>query len=205
MDNASRSSVMVAIRRQWQPVINNVVAACRGDARAAEQIKPFLKHLSSQEDWRDLTAVLRRILDGEREAQHLVDGLDPTDSLIAGHVLDQLGVDLSSLPSELVAAVRTPTEGDSGTEMSLVDFISMVVGALRQGTPGARVEELKTMTQAMAHADDSPESLRALGGLLHGLLHEQPLDLKLVPPEFSQYLQGALASLLAPQRPPAEA
>jgi hypothetical protein len=40
--------------------------------------------------------------------------------------------------------------------------------------------------------------------VLHGLLHQQPLDLSLVSPEFSGYLQGALASLLAPDRPPAE-
>lgn len=199
------SHVLQAVRRQWQPVINNVVAACRGDATAADQLQPFLDHLAGQDDWRQLTSVLRRILQGERDAPVLLQDLDATDSLIAGHVLDKLGVDLAGLPPPLVEAIQTVDDAASDAEVSLVDFIFLVVGALRKGTPEDKLEQLRAMTQAMAHASDSPESLRALGGLLHGMLHQQPLDLQLVPPEFSGYLQGALASLLAPERAPAEA
>ena len=75
--------------QRWEPVIAVTVAAAGGDRDAAAALAPTLDDLAESHDWAALVAVLRRILDGER-GEHLLDGLDPIDTAIAGQVLARL-------------------------------------------------------------------------------------------------------------------
>jgi tetratricopeptide (TPR) repeat protein len=79
-----------ALLDTWQPVIDLVVAAARGDPQAASQADPVLTDLEQQADWAELTRVLRQITAGDRDPE-LLDGLDHTDTLIATAVLEALG------------------------------------------------------------------------------------------------------------------
>ncbi|MGB0386951.1 MAG: tetratricopeptide repeat protein [Ardenticatenaceae bacterium] len=86
------SEAVAGIRKQWAPVMQAVVAACRGDAEAARNITFFLDSLSQQEPLRDLGAVLTRILAGERDANALLADLEGADLVIVQDVLSGLGV-----------------------------------------------------------------------------------------------------------------
>ena len=74
---------------RWEPVIAAVVAACRGDQDAAARLDPFLDEQAKEPNWVALTAVLRRILGGER-GDGLLDGLDSVDPAIARQALTRL-------------------------------------------------------------------------------------------------------------------
>lgn len=75
--------------QEWQPVIAGIVGAAGGDQQAAEALAPFLDQAAQSQDWAALAAVLRRIVDGERDAG-LLDGLDEIDTAIAGEILTRL-------------------------------------------------------------------------------------------------------------------
>jgi len=92
-------SALAAILQQWAPVIRAVVAACRGNRDAAAQLQPLLGALAQRDDWRALSATLRRILNGERDPNTLLPGLDATDTFIVAAVLQTLGGPPGEAPS----------------------------------------------------------------------------------------------------------
>ncbi len=72
---------------QWQPVIQLVVAAARGDIQALQQITPFLQQLGDSPDWGRLASALQQLVGGERDVALLTRGLDETDQLILAATL----------------------------------------------------------------------------------------------------------------------
>jgi tetratricopeptide (TPR) repeat protein len=91
-DASSAPDPAAGIRAQWGPVVGAVVAACGGNANAAREVGRFIdEQLATQDDWRALAAALRRVLDGERNPEALLPGLDDADRLILGDVLRGLG------------------------------------------------------------------------------------------------------------------
>ena len=75
--------------QQWEPIIEAIVAACKGHQQAAQKLEPVLQKLGETNDWRNLVAVLRRLLANERGPQ-LTEGLDRTDTAIVQKILAQL-------------------------------------------------------------------------------------------------------------------
>jgi tetratricopeptide (TPR) repeat protein len=75
--------------RRWEPMIAAAVAAAGGNADATAHITQALDQLAHDQHWAALTAVLRRIIDGDRDGS-LLDGLDPVDAAIASQVLTRL-------------------------------------------------------------------------------------------------------------------
>ena len=75
--------------QKLEPYIAATVAAADGDSDAADQLTPVLDQWAQTSDWTGLAAVLRRIIDGDRDAS-LLEGLDPTDTYIASQVLARL-------------------------------------------------------------------------------------------------------------------
>ena len=63
-----------------------MVAAGNGDQLATERLHRFLDEQGKNPDWGALVAVLRRILDGERD-DSLADGLDAIDAAIVRQTL----------------------------------------------------------------------------------------------------------------------
>lgn len=68
-----------------------VIAACQGDRAAAARLEPFLANMVRQDDWRELAVVLRRMLQGERDPNVLLPGLDLSGTLVVRQVLRGLG------------------------------------------------------------------------------------------------------------------
>jgi tetratricopeptide (TPR) repeat protein len=84
---------------QWEPVIAATVAAASGYSDTAAQLSPVLDRIAQDSDWAALVAVLRRIIDGERD-DSLLQGLDSVDTAIAGQVLTQLAEPPDTSPRE---------------------------------------------------------------------------------------------------------
>ena len=57
---AEEEGELAQLRAQWEPVIGAVVAACQGNAQAAEQVESFMAQLAQQGQWGNLAAVLGR-------------------------------------------------------------------------------------------------------------------------------------------------
>jgi hypothetical protein len=91
---SSAADPVQRIRQQWAWVIAAVVAAAQGNHQATQELAPYLDDLGQQEHWRNLVAVLRRIMAGERDPEALLPSLDDADTLIAVDVLKALDVDV---------------------------------------------------------------------------------------------------------------
>jgi len=72
--------------QRWKPVIADMIATSNGDRVATERLHPFLDEMGKNPNWAQLVAVLRRILDGERDTG-LLDGLDAIDAAIVRQAL----------------------------------------------------------------------------------------------------------------------
>jgi hypothetical protein len=77
---------MLRTVQRWKPVIADMVATSSGDQLAAERLDRFLDEQGKNPEWAALVAVLRRILDGERD-DSLADGLDAVDEAIVRQTL----------------------------------------------------------------------------------------------------------------------
>ncbi len=176
------------VREQWGGVIQTVIAACRGDSKAAALVPSFLDQMEQKPDWRALAGVLRRILAGEREPLPLLRGLDETDTLVAGDVLRGLGMD--------VPIVGEDKEEDEGQMMSLADFVQMVAQACRPDAPPGFVEQVRTVTRGMATQPDALPEVREFGQVLNAILAGQrDPDLASLPPQFAEAIRQLLAKI----------
>lgn len=93
----SEATVGLHLER-WAPAIPVVVAAARHDESADAEVGPFLDGLATTQDWAALAAVVRRVIEGERNEAPLLDGLDQIDSAIVRAILTALNGDSSDGP-----------------------------------------------------------------------------------------------------------
>ena len=191
------SDAVAQIRQQWSPVVQAIAAACRGNEQAAQGLGSFLDTMSQKDDWRNLVAVLRRILAGERDPLALLPGLDDTDVVIAGDVLRGLGVDASSLP--LSETGEGPGDGghdDGGDMVKLDDFLNMILQACRPDAPVGLGEQLWNATRGMATQPNAPAGMRELGRVLNAILSgERAPDLSALPPQLADKVRGVLDAI----------
>lgn len=193
--NQNRALMLAAVQRLWSPVIHNVVAACQGDNQAAQRVDFLIEQLGQQDDWRKLTTVIKRIMQGERDAAALLGGLDTTDTLIASNVLQRLGVDLTAVLSEFVKLPDLPDVASSN--VFLIDFIGRTVEACRLDASDDEVLEVRGLLQAMSTNSELPDDLQALGVQLARVLDGEATDWTQLSPELAGLVQGKLATLLA--------
>ncbi|MEU0557437.1 CHAT domain-containing protein [Dactylosporangium sp. NPDC006015] len=73
---------------RWEPRLAALVAAVHGDQDAAAALDELLTRTAANRDWAVLAAVLRRILNGDRDPDTLLTGLDPIDTAIVTRALD---------------------------------------------------------------------------------------------------------------------
>ena len=196
--------------QQWEPVLQAVVAACRGNERAVQQLDPFLNDMAQEADWRNLVAVLRRIMAGERGAE-LAQGLDPVDTAIVRRVLGLLLTPQPPLPTTdstssgegetplplQSTAVPSIGEGpgvkDEG--ITIEDILNLVIaGAQGDGPAGGQAYQI---AQAMQQDRNAPYEIRMLGkglqNVLEGLRGAEAVQG--LPPEAAQIVQVVLAQL----------
>jgi hypothetical protein len=203
--------------KQWQPRIEAIVAACNGNTQAAQQLEPFLQQMETQDDWRNLIPVLRRILVGERGIE-LTEGLDHTDAAIVRRILQLLAQ--PSPPAPLpnsgegsAASAPSPSEGDHGPRseaerggrgegegedegegISLQDILNLVIaGAKGNAQAGQQAYQI---AQALQQPGTPPE-YRALGKGLQNILEGLRGDDAVcgLPPDAAQIVQGVLQQI----------
>jgi hypothetical protein len=92
-------------------VLSGIVAATGGDQAARQLVDQLLKEFADTEDWAALTAVLRRVVAGERDPDTLLPGLDPIETTITTRLLDALAGRL-----ELQPPPRTPNPKAADTD-----------------------------------------------------------------------------------------
>lgn len=170
------------IRQQWGPVVLAVATAAQGNQEVAEELGPFLDRMGQQPQWQGLLAVLHRILAGERDPQALLPGLDPTDTLIAGDVLQALG-------AEVAAAEQAPPASPE-------QLIDLVGAACLPDAPAGLGEGLFDLTSRLAADPDAPLPLRRLGHALnHVLAGGREPDLAGLPEPWARQVQAMVAAL----------
>ncbi len=193
------AEAIAQIREQWGAVIENMIAACGGNAEASARLAPFFDQMMQKEEWRALIAVLRRILAGERDALALLHGLDDTDTLIMGDVLRGLGMEAPT-PTLPRSQDQRTGEGverdDDGKMISLEDFLQQVVRACKPDAPTGLAEQMHAATRGMAtQANLSPE-LRKLGRVLNQILSgERNPDLSALHPQLAEVVRQMLTEL----------
>jgi tetratricopeptide (TPR) repeat protein len=182
--------------QQWEPVLQAVVAACRGNQRAVQQLDPFLNDMAQEADWRNLVAVLRRIMQGERGVE-LAQGLDPVDTAIVRRVLTLLQSP-SSQPSPSTGEGRgegESSEGESEEGITIEDILNLVIAGAQGDEQAGR--QAYQIAQAMQQDRNAPYEIRMLGkglqNVLEGLRGAEAMQG--LPPEAAQIVQVVLAQL----------
>jgi tetratricopeptide (TPR) repeat protein len=187
--------------QQWDPVMRAVVAACHGNARAVQELEPFLNDVEKEEDWHNLVVVIRRIMQGERGVE-LLEGLDPVDATIVRRILGLLNQPSPPAPlpksGEGSAGYPSPVadgrrDGEGG--LTVEDIINLVIaGAQGDQQAGGQAYQI---AQALQQEQTAPPEIRALGkglqNVLEGLRGEEAV--RDLPPEAAQVVRVVLAQL----------
>ncbi|MBK8900759.1 MAG: tetratricopeptide repeat protein [Anaerolineaceae bacterium] len=210
-EGGTQPDPLAQLREVWGPVVAAAIAAAQGNTAAAAQLEPVLQELAGRSDWSALVGVLRQILSGARDAA-LLQGLDQTDTIIAGNILRGLGVDhpaLANLPSLAVAEppagslpdATPPTEPAGGSaEQSANDFFNSllngVVAVARGEGPTELGVQLHDFTRGLATDPNAPPELQGLGRVLNAILSgERQPDLSGLPPNLAAAVRQVLGEI----------
>ncbi|HRQ23300.1 MAG TPA: tetratricopeptide repeat protein [Anaerolineales bacterium] len=181
--------------KQWLPIIAAVVAACQGNEEAKNQLEPFLEQQGQTDDWRNLIAVIRRIMNGERD-NNLFEGLDGTDALIVTRILQALNGESSPLrPSDTSPKSSADLEEDKSeggvTLPQLLELVERAAGGDKElgGQLAPSIEKMATDTSL-------PAEFRAFGRALRDILYgSKSPNLDGVPDELASAIRGMLGRL----------
>jgi len=77
------------------PLVAAVVACCEGEDAARDEVGMALSDLASRNEWRGLSDALRCVLEGERDRDALVAGLDEVDTELLDLTLGTLAGDMA--------------------------------------------------------------------------------------------------------------
>jgi len=165
--------------RKWEQAIQMIVAVCNGNTQVAQELESILQQRGAMDDWRNLVAVIRRILAGERGIE-LTDGLDHTDAAIVRRILGLLaGEKPSPQPSPNVGrgSEREVGEGEGQSGITLQDLLALVVaGCQGDAQAGGQAYQI---AQALQQPGAPPEILqlgRGLQRVLEGLRGEEAVQ-----------------------------
>ena len=189
--------------QQWLPIIAAIVAACQGNEEAKNQLEPFLEQQGQTDDWRNLIAVIRRIMNGERD-NNLFEGLDGTDALIVTRILQALNGESSPLrPSDTSPKSSADLEEDKSeggvTLPQLLELVERAAGARTEPGRSGDKElggQLAPSIEKMATDTSLPAEFRAFGRALRDILYgSKSPNLDGVPDELASAIRGMLGRL----------
>ncbi len=186
---AEPSDPIARVRSQWKDTIDKVLKARRGDMNALREVTALIQRLSAQDDWKQLSGVLRKIMAGQKGLD-LLDGLDATDTVVVGDILRGLGV--SGVPEPQVGV---GAEG-GGSGITLDQLLELVGQAAQPGAPSELRASLKQVAGQMANDQSIPPEVRKFGAVLLAIMNgdRQP-DLAGLPDEIAAKIRQMLASL----------
>jgi len=110
--------------REWVPVIHAVVAACAGNAQAAEQARTLLQQF--EEGWPTTVAAVRRILNGGRDIEVLRQGLSRKAFAAIHAILARLAGEATSPPAPPLAGEGSGQGAATGGGQGAGDAVARV-------------------------------------------------------------------------------
>ncbi|MBI5296909.1 MAG: tetratricopeptide repeat protein [Chloroflexi bacterium] len=192
--NTSGANIRTQVDK-WNPIIAEVVKTCRNETELSPELNQFLDEQAKTDDWRNLIAVIRRVLSGER-GMDLLDGLDQVDSAIIRRILHAFSDATADGGQQTVENGPSSTVHGQAQQqeqgVTLPQLLELVERAARgdQQLGG----QLFNAFQGMARADDP--AMRALGNvLLRVLVGDHNPDLSALPDEVASLLRGMLGRL----------
>ncbi len=182
--------------RQYQPLIQAVVAACQGSREAQNQLEPVLQRMESADEVnRRFAQAARRILDGERDAEVLTENLGRETAYVVRVILSQLAGEAPPQTSE-VSETSKVSQQPEPEGIGLNDLLAMVAQACAPGGPPGLGERLYNLTRTLSGDPNAPPEIRALGGVLNRVLSgERDPDLSGLPPELGEAVRGMLGGI----------
>jgi tetratricopeptide (TPR) repeat protein len=158
---------------QWAPsFIAAVVAAVQGNEEARAEVEQILPQMESSRDWRNLPPIIRRILDGESDADKLCTGLDRYDAYIANAILAQLAGEVPQTPGvSETPGVSPASPADASTAIARIrqqwaPVIQAVVAACGGNRQAAA--QLEPLLAQLSIQDDWRHLAAALRRILAG-------------------------------------
>jgi len=191
-------------------MIAAVVAACRGNADAQQQLEPELQDWKKH-GWTNAVAAIRHILSGARDLGALTDNLDRTDALIVRRILEGIeGPPPQPSPQEGegvgAPSVGTTSGRDNGAPppgtdardegITLERLLSLVVaGCKGNKQAGGQAYQIAQALQQPG----APPQYAPLGKMMQRFLEGlRGADvLRGLPPELAQLAQAVEAALNA--------
>lgn len=175
--------------KQYEPLIQAIVAACQGNQQALVQLEPILKNMEADDDVnRAFARSARRVLAGERDFEKLSEGLAGVTALIIRRVLQALAGE-GVAPSPAPAPPAQEPQGMS---------LEQLLGLVEQAAGGDRQlgEHLFGLFKDMRSDMNQPQEIRALGDvLLKVLLGDRNPDVSQLSEELASMVRGLLGRL----------
>ncbi|MEU0557438.1 hypothetical protein [Dactylosporangium sp. NPDC006015] len=160
---------------EWEPRLAVLVAAVHGDQAAAAALAELLTEAAGSQDWADLAAVLRRILNGDRDPDTLLAGLDPIDTAIVTRALDVVTGRITLQPLQ---PAETPNP-DPATREPWPAIIAAVVAAANGNTTAAT--NINPVLDNLASRDEWAALAAALRHIIAGQRDPNTLQTGLDP------------------------
>lgn len=189
--NTSSANIQAQVDK-WNPVIGDVVSICRNGTEPSLELSQFLEKTAQTDDWKNLIAVIRRVLSGERGAE-LFDGLDAVDSAIVRRVLQALSSDGGRQTTDYRSSsvVNGQAKQQGLTLPQLLELVERAAGGERE-----LGEQLFPAMQKMASDTAAPLESQKLGKVLVDILagvRDPSLDD--LPDEVASAVRGLLGRL----------
>lgn len=182
---------------KWNPVIAEVVSTCRNGTAPSPELSQFLEKMAQTNDWRNLIAVIRRVLFGERGIE-LLDGLDFVDSAIVRRILQALEGGTVESERETVEDGLQPTINDPawppGQEqgVTLPQLLELVERAA-EGDSQLGGQLFNAFQQMVRSGDDFNSKLGNV--FLRVLVGDKNPNLDGLPDEVASAVRGLLGRL----------
>lgn len=152
--------------QKWAEEIAVVAAACQGNKEAQQVAVQIIDRYRDNEDWGKLVATFAQMLDGERDCDVLLEGLDRTDAAIIIHTLAALAGEPVPTPTP---PPSSPQASEGNQEGNPLEQVFGLVEAGCRGEQQAGQLAYGLVTQVL-QASEAPPELRALGKTLQRVL-----------------------------------
>jgi Tfp pilus assembly protein PilF len=181
--------------RQYQPLIEAILAACQGNEEAQQQAEAALEHMASLDQVnRRFAQAARRILAGERDAEVLTQDLEYIGAAIVRTILTRLSGPVLSAVEGTTPTPDRPTGGE--VAISLADLFTIVARACRPDAPPGLGEQFHALTHQLSRSPDQPAEIRALGRVLNRVLSgDRDPDLSDLPPALAEAVGRLLETI----------
>lgn len=164
----------------WEPILQAMVDASRGDKDAMEMLDPFFEQMRAKAEWRQLQERFERILGGDRDAGALLAQLDIADKLLVRTVLERLG---------------TPVPMKAAANAALDNLLQLLAAAMRKDAQPHLAEQLREAAQDLGKNPEDHPSFEPLGKVILAVLDgKNDLDLAGLPSDVALRIRALVSA-----------